>query len=157
MLYLKSLGGYLRSVKKIKSMTPGLTFSQKTVLREVNIRGRVMTFATEIELLLIKVILFSIYNPDEDILRSFVRMTMGKKIETAIKDLQKYKPEVYVEYSHLFDSLSKLVEFRNHMAHCQMAWNEDNPSYITVIDFEKIQGVRNACKVMPVTYTLMEI
>lgn len=90
---------------------------------ETEVRGKVVTLSIDIEFSLLAIMAYSSPDPYNQ-QREFKKMTMGNKIDCAIADLKKHKPEYFAQYEI---ELAKLEEFRivrNDMAHHRMDFPE---------------------------------
>ena len=90
----------------------------KATKKEIEVRGKIMMLACDIEFCLLNIIMFC--NPDpnnHERAGQFKKMRMGGKIECVICDMQKYKPNYYNALKSYFDGLEEFKEVRNHFAH----------------------------------------
>lgn len=86
---------------------------------EIDIRGRFMAMACDVEWSLLFIMAYASPNPNKSS-RLFEKMTMGKKIEKVICDLKKYKPDHYEKNKESLEKLWEFGEIRNEMAHYRM-------------------------------------
>ena len=88
------------------------------IKKEIDIRGRYMMMACDIEYCLLNIIMFC--NPDphnHERAGQFKKMQMNGKIENVICDIKKYKTAYYNEFKESFDGLEEFRIVRNDMAH----------------------------------------
>ena len=86
---------------------------------EIDLRGRFMTMACDLEWSLFIIMAFAWPDPNKS-KRLFQEMTMGTKIQCVIADLKKYKPEHYEQHKESLGKLWEFHEIRNAMAHHRM-------------------------------------
>jgi len=86
--------------------------------REIEIRGRYIMMASDIEFSLLCVIMYCSEQYNQERLGQFSDMKMGAKINNAICDLKKYNYDYYLEFKNEFDGLEEFRIVRNDMAHC---------------------------------------
>jgi hypothetical protein len=87
-------------------------------LVEIDIRGRFLMMACDIELTLIYISLYCAPDPLNP--RKFEGLMMHNKIDNAISDLKKHKPEYYEEYKDELEKLWHFKEVRNDLAHYKL-------------------------------------
>jgi hypothetical protein len=86
--------------------------------KEIEIRGRYVMMACDIEYCLLNIINYC--NPDpnnHERAGKFKKMKMAAKIDNVIADMKKYKPRYYQEFKTAFDGLDEFRLVRNDMAH----------------------------------------
>jgi hypothetical protein len=116
-------------------------FESMEILAEIDLRGRFLTMAADIEWTLLNIIVYSTPDPVNQ-LRKFKGMMMHGKIECAIADLKKYKPQLYKEYEGELNKLWEFKEIKNDLAHYKMRVEEgDRSTYIEVLYVDEDQGV----------------
>ncbi len=102
-------------------------YDNKETLVEIDLRGRFIMMACDIEFTLLYIMMYCAPDPLNQIRRfNSAEMRMHNKIECTISDLKKYKPHYYEEYK---DELEKLWEFktvRNDMAHLKLLFDKDS-------------------------------
>jgi len=92
----------------------------KSTKKEIEIRGRYLMMACDIEYCLLNIILFC--NPDphnHERVGQFTEMKMASKINNVIKDLREYKPDYYNEFKEDLNGLEEFRMVRNDMSHCK--------------------------------------
>ncbi len=99
-------------------------YEDHDTLVEIDIRGRFLMMACDIELTLIYVSLYCAPDPLNP--RQFEGQTMYNKIENAISDLKKHKPQYYEEYKDELDKLWHFREVRNDLAHYKLIIPKEN-------------------------------
>ena len=116
--------------------------------REIEIRGRFLMLACDIEYCLLNIIMFC--NPDpgnHERVGKFKEMHMAGKINNVIADLKKYKPNYYSKFKNDLDGLEEFRIVRNDMSHCKGDFpNDSDLSIFRIIFIEKdengIEGIR---------------
>jgi hypothetical protein len=104
-----------------------LTEAQKVEFLEMEIRGRFLMMACDLEWTMLLIMTHCV--PDPLIQRDFKEMTMHNKIECTIADLKKYKPDIYREYEKELEKLWEFKVFRNKISHRRMDFNKDLKSF----------------------------
>ncbi|MFP5042303.1 hypothetical protein [Parasediminibacterium sp. JCM 36343] len=119
-----------------------LPFGQWKILQEIKIRGRFLSLSADLEYYIIKIIVYcDAKNPE--IVRKFKRCLLGMKLKWLKEDFEKHFPEKYKLLSVTLDLLeTKLLTIRNHIAHCQIFFdeNEQDRSFIEILDIQFIDG-----------------
>lgn len=119
-----------------------LHFEQWKILMEMKIRGRFISLSTNLEYFIIKIIVYcDAKNPE--ISRKFKSYMLGKKLTWMKEDLKRYFPQKFNYLSVAFEMLeNKLLSIRNHMAHCEMFFdeNEQDRSFIEIRDIKFIDA-----------------
>lgn len=101
-------------------------FEEPPVLAEIDIRGRFMMMACDIEWSLLNIILYSTTDPNNHHrINQFKGMMMHEKILCTICDLEKYHPNYYFEYKEHLDMLLEFKEVRNDMGHYRLDFEDD--------------------------------
>jgi hypothetical protein len=101
-------------------------FEEPHIMAEIDIRGRFMMMACDIEWSILNIIMYSTTNPkNHHRLNQFKGMMMHEKIECAICDLKKYHLDFYIEYKEHIDSLVEFKEIRNDMSHHRLDFEDD--------------------------------
>lgn len=107
--------------------------------KEIEIRGRYLMMACDIEYSLLNIIMFC--NPDpgnHERVGKFKGMRMAQKINNVIADLKKYKPNYYSEFKKELDSLEEFRIVRNDMSHCKGDFpNELDLSFFRIVFVDK--------------------
>ena len=133
-----------------------LPYGQWKILQEIKIRGRFISLSTNLEYYIIKIILYSdTKNPETT--RKFKVLPLSKKLSWMKEDLEKHFPKEFNSLAYTFDLLeNKLLTIRNHMAHCEMFFdeNENDRSFIEIRDIMFIDGEN---KFEKIRYTLNEL
>ena len=118
------------------------------IKKEVAIRGRFAMLACDIEYCLLNIIMFC--NPDpynHERFGQFKDMKMKTKIDCAIKDIKKYKPQYYEEFKEDFDGLELFRVVRNDMVHNIGSFpNEPDLSVFHLMSVEKDENGIEAIK-----------
>ena len=101
-------------------------FDDKKTLAEIDIRGRFLMMACDIEWSMLHIMIHCAPDPMNQI-RKFnsKEMRMHNKIECTISDLKKYKLNYYEEYKDELDKLWEFKDVRNDLAHLKLLV-EDN-------------------------------
>ena len=87
--------------------------------KEIEIRGRYLMMACDIEFSLLCIIMYCSPDPhNQHRLGQFTDMHMSEKINNAICDIKKYNYNYYLEFKNEFDGLEEFRIVRNDMAHC---------------------------------------
>ncbi len=108
---------------------------------EVEIRGKFMTMACDVEYSLLRIIAYSAPDPQNQ-LRKFKKMMMHEKIECTLKDLKTYKSHLYIEYESHLNKLMDFKEMRNHFAHHTIQFhNAPDLTTFKMIYVDEIAGV----------------
>ena len=111
--------------------------------KEIDIRGRFMMMACDIEYCLFNIIMFC--NPDphhHERMGQFKKMRMNAKIDGAIADMKKYKADYYKEFEEEFNSLEEYRKVRNDMSHAVGIFPNDPDLSIFRISFvDELEGV----------------
>ena len=116
--------------------------------KEIEIRGRYLMMACDIEYCLLNIIMFC--NPDpgnHERVGQFKEMRMAGKINNVITDLKKYKPTYYSEFKKDLDGLEEFRIVRNDMSHCKGDFtNEPDLSVFRIVFVDKdengIEGIK---------------
>jgi hypothetical protein len=102
-------------------------FDDMETLAEIDIRGRFIMMACDLEFTLLHIMMHCAPDPMNQIRRfNSDEMRMHNKIECTISDLKKYKPHLYEAYK---DDLEKLWEFkivRNDLAHLKLLFDKNS-------------------------------
>jgi hypothetical protein len=86
--------------------------------KEIEIRGRIIMMACDIEYCLLNIIAFCSPDPyNHERAGQFHSMRMKNKIDNAICDIKKHNMSYYKEFESSFNNLEKFREVRNDMAH----------------------------------------
>jgi hypothetical protein len=94
-----------------------LTESEET-RKEIEIRGRILMMACDIEYCLLNIIAFCSPDPyNHERAGQFHSMRMKNKIDNAIRDMKNHNIAYYLEFESSFNNLEKFREVRNDMAH----------------------------------------
>lgn len=119
-------------------------FDSDNTLVEIDIRGRFIMMAVDVEFTLLHIMMFCAPDPQHQLRRfNSEEMRMHNKIECTIADLKKYKPHYYEEYK---DELAKLWEFktvRNDLAHLKLTIKAGQKSKFEFFQFYFIQDNEN--------------
>lgn len=100
-------------------------FEEPNVMVEIDIRGRFMMMACDIEWSMLNIILYSTTDPNNHHrVNQFKGMMMHEKIECTICDLKKYHPNLYNEYKDYLDMLIEFKEVRNDMGHYRLDFED---------------------------------
>ena len=87
--------------------------------KQIEIRGRYLMMACDIEFSLLCIIMYSSPDPyNQQRLGQFSDMHMSEKINNAICDIKKHNYNYYLEFKPTFDGLEEFRIVRNDMAHC---------------------------------------
>jgi len=92
---------------------------------EIDIRGRYLMMACDIEYSLLNIMAYSAPDPQNQV-RRFKKMMMNQKIECTIADLKKYKSTYYDQYKDVLDELEEFRLIRNDMAHHTIEFHDNN-------------------------------
>lgn len=117
--------------------------------KEIEIRGRFLMMACDIEYCLLNMIMFCNPNPGSHVrVGQFKEMRMAGKINNVIADLKKYKPKYYIEFKTDLDDLEEFRIVRNDMCHCKGDFpNAPDLSVFKIVFVEKneagIEGIKN--------------
>jgi hypothetical protein len=99
-------------------------------LAEIDIRGRFMMMACDIEWSMLYILMYSTNDPhNHHRVNKFNGMMMHEKIQTTICDLKKYHPNYYQEYIVELEQLMEFKEVRNDMGHYRMEFEKDLQSF----------------------------
>ncbi|MDQ2718181.1 MAG: hypothetical protein M3Z26_00260 [Bacteroidota bacterium] len=111
--------------------------------KEIEIRGRYLMMACDIEFSLFCIIMYSSPDPHNHARTgNFRKMRMANKIECAIKDLKTHKPLYYDEYEEDLNKLKVFNTIRNDMAHHKGSFNKvDDLSIFTITYIEELNGI----------------
>ena len=110
-------------------------------LIEIDIRGRFMTMACDIEFMLLNIMVYCSPDPYNQI-RKFKKMMMSDKIQNTIADLKKYKRKYYKEYKEELEELDEFKIIRNDLAHNRIDWeNEQDLTKFKVIFVDDKGGI----------------
>lgn len=86
--------------------------------KEIEIRGRIVMMACDIEFCLLNIIMFCNPSPNyHERAGRFKEMRMAEKINNVIADIKKYKPNYYLEFKDAFGGLEEFRVVRNEMSH----------------------------------------
>lgn len=118
-----------------------LTFIQEMTLEEIKLRGRVMTVAADLEMLLLRIFLYCLVQTPDEVLYLFKKMVLETKISKAKKLLKEIHPSKYEEYKDTFKALKAISKFRNKFAHSIIEWDkkEKDKSYFNLLIISEIQ------------------
>jgi len=116
--------------------------------KEIEIRGRFLMMACDIEYCLLNIIMFC--NPDprnHERVGQFKEMRMAGKINNVIADLKKYKPNYYTEFKNDLDGLEEFRIVRNDISHYKGDFpNDPDLSIFRIVFVEKdetgIEGIK---------------
>lgn len=87
--------------------------------KEIEIRGRYIMMACDIEFSLLCIIMYCSPDPyNQHRLGQFTDMHMAEKINNAVCDIKKYNHDYYLEFKNEFDGLEEFRIVRNDIAHC---------------------------------------
>ena len=112
--------------------------------REIEIRGRYLMMACDIEFSLLCIIMYCSPDPNnQHRLGQFTDMHMSEKINNAICDLKKYNISYYLEFKKEFDGLEEFRIVRNDMAHCVGMFPKAPDLSIFKIDFIDKEDKKN--------------
>lgn len=101
-------------------------FETPSTLAEIDIRGRFMMMACDIEWSMLNIIIYSTNDPyNHHRVNQFKGMMMHEKINCTICDLKKYHPNYYIEYKKYLDMLLEFKEVRNDMGHYRLDFEDD--------------------------------
>ena len=104
-----------------------LTQARKEEFLEMEIRGRFLMMACDIEWSMLNIMVHCA--PDPLVQRDFKEMRMHNKIECTISDLKRHKPALYTEYEEELNKLWDFKEFRNKLAHRKIDFAPDLKSF----------------------------
>lgn len=94
-------------------------------LVEIDIRGRFIMMACDIEFTLLYIMMYCAPDPMNQLRRfNSEGMRMHNKIEATIADLKKFKPKYYEEYKEELDKLWEFKQVRNDLAHLKLLFEE---------------------------------
>lgn len=96
-----------------------------SMLEEIKMRGRVMQMSADLEMVLFRIIMYSVIEDPIEVDREYRKLSLGKKVEMMRNDLKKYHPSVFKKHIGLIKKLDKITEFRNIIAHKLILWDED--------------------------------
>jgi len=112
--------------------------SKLEIDKEIEIRGRIVSAACDIEYCLLNIIVFCHPDPhNHERLGQFKEMKMGGKIDVVKKDLKEYKIEYYKEFEQELNGLDEFRKVRNEICHCKGDFpNSPNldPFRLTIIE-----------------------
>jgi len=110
------------------------------VIAEIDIRGRFMMMACDLEWSLFCIMLYcNAFNPKK--VRRYKKMMMAQKIDCTIADLKHYNMNYFLEFEDSFDMLEEFKELRNYFGHCRMRFEESQkPSYFEVFYVDEVNG-----------------
>lgn len=101
-------------------------FEEPKVIAEIDIRGRFMMMACDIEWSMLNIIMYSTTDPNNHHrVNQFKGMMMHEKIQCIICDLKKYHPNFYIEYKEHIDMLVEFKEVRNDMGHYRLDFEDE--------------------------------
>lgn len=101
-------------------------FEEPKIMAEIDIRGRFMMMACDIEWSMLNIIIYSTTDPNNlNRVNQFKRMMMNEKIQCMVCDLKKYHPNLYAEYKEYIDMLMEFKDVRNDMGHYQLDFEDD--------------------------------
>lgn len=130
-------------------------FENLQIIAEIDIRGRFMMMAADIEWSMLQIILYSAPDPSHHRrANQFKGMMMNEKIECTISDLKKHKLNYYNEYKEYLDMLIEFKEVRNHMGHYRLQFEDE------VLQSFKMPYIGTECgelRVLYKTYTLRQM
>lgn len=105
-------------------------FEEPNILAEIDIRGRFMMMACDIEWSMVNIIMYSTTDPNNHHrVNQFKGMMMHQKIECMISDLKKYHLKFYAEYKDYIDMLMEFKEVRNDMGHYRLEFDDSLRSF----------------------------
>ena len=118
-----------------------LTFAQQRALEEIKIRGRVMVMAVDLEMILLRIILYCLVQRPEEIVLEYKTMTLETKIMNAKRYLLEIHPNKYAKYQSTLKKLQKICLFRNRFSHCIIEWDkkEKDTSYFNILIITEIE------------------
>ena len=130
-----------------------LTFIQEMSLEEIKLRGRVMTMATDLEMLLLRIFLYCLIQTPDEVLYFFKKMVLETKISKAKKFLKEVHPDKYEEYKSTFKDLKAIGKFRNKFAHCTILWDKKgkDKSYFNLVIIAEIDG-KESFRIIKMTF-----
>ena len=100
-------------------------YEEPYVMAEIDIRGRFMMMACDIEWSMLSIIMYSTTDPyNHHRANKFEGMMMNEKIQNTICDLKKYHPNYYNEYKQEMGQLMEFKQIRNDMGHYTMKFND---------------------------------
>ena len=106
--------------------------------REIEIRGRIIMFACDIEYCLLNIISFCSPDPyNHERAGQFNTMRMKNKIDNAICDIKRHNIKYYYEFGDAFNNLEIFREVRNDMAHYKGDFPECNLDIFKMVFVEK--------------------
>lgn len=118
-------------------------YEKLEILAEIDIRGRFMMMAADIEFTLMNIMVYSAPDPLNS-LRRFKKMMMHEKIQNTITDLKNYKPDLYKNYAEHLKQLWEFKEIRNHLAHNILRFEQsEKPTYFEVIYVDEELGIQH--------------
>jgi len=129
--------------------TYNLETENPEVRKEIDIRGRMLMFACDIEYCLLNIIAFCSPDPyNHARTGQFHSMRMKNKIDNAICDIKRHNIQYYYEFEEAFNSLDRFREVRNDMAHFKSDFPNGDLSKFKVVYVEKdaatgIEGIRS--------------
>jgi len=101
-------------------------FEEPKIMAEIDIRGRFMMMACDIEWSMLNIIIYSTTDPNNHHrVNQFKGMMMNEKIQCLICDLKKYHSKLYDEYKENIDMLMEFKEVRNDMGHYRLDFEDD--------------------------------
>ena len=116
--------------------------------KEIDIRGRLMMFACDIEYCLLNIISFCSPDPyNHERAGQFHSMRMKNKIDNAICDIKRHNLSYYYEFEQAFNDLDRFREVRNDMAHFKGDFQNGDLSKFKVLFVDKdlatgIEGIK---------------
>jgi len=121
--------------------------------KEIEIRGRYLMMACDIEYCMLNIIMFC--NPDPNTHEragQFKEMKMAAKINNVICDMKKYHLTYYNLFKDAFDGLEEFRIVRNDMSHCKGDFpNSPDLSIFRIVFVEKDEN--NIERIMYKEYT----
>lgn len=130
-------------------------FEKTEIMAEIEISGRFMMMAADIEWSMLHIIIYSA--PDPNIhhrANQFQGMMMNEKIECTICDLRKNKVNYYNEYKEYLDMLIEFKDVRNDMGHYKLEFKDDTFSSFKMLYVGSECGELKICYK---TYTLVRM
>jgi hypothetical protein len=121
--------------------TPFNTWAHVT---EIHLRGDIATMGADLELLILRIILYCIIDTPQTITRKYKKMTLGTKVKNMLHDLKKHKPHLSRKYSLTLKKLRNIVTFRNKLIHQRIEWEKDQKSYFFLIKIADSKGEETA-------------
>lgn len=130
-------------------------FEDPKYLSEIDIRGRFMMMACDIEWSMLNIMIYSTDDPhNHHRANKFEGMMMHEKIQNTICDLKRHHPELYDEYKTEMGQLMEFKEVRNDMGHYPLDFDDDT---LTSFKMKYIGNDGNTEKTMYKYYTIVQM